>query len=97
VTFPQLAIPTVWSAFTLWTMHRLWRPPKDPARKKYVLAAKFYCLFLTVFSVTILPSILIFPDLPYWLEGIVFGLIAFPVSLWAGYAVVRVFHAHDEK
>jgi hypothetical protein len=97
LTLPQLAIPVVWSAFILWTVRKFWRTPKDPTRKKYDLGAKFYSVAMTAFSATILPSMVIFPDVPYWLEGIVFGLIALPVSLWIGYAISRCFQALDRS
>jgi hypothetical protein len=91
----QIFIPVVWAAFILWTVHRLWRYPKHLAWKKYHLAAKCYCLAMTIFASAILPSILKFPDVPYWLESVVFGVIAFPVSLWVGYGISLCFQALD--
>jgi hypothetical protein len=87
----------VWSAFTLWTVRKLWRKPKDPKLTKYDVAAKFFCVPMAISTAAILPAILIFPGIPYWVESLVFGLIAFPESLWCGYAMSREFQAMDER
>jgi hypothetical protein len=89
----QIAIPVVWAAFILWTVHKLWRTPKDPKLNKSHRAAKIYGLCMSISACTILPSIVTFPGVPYWQESLVFGVIAFPVSLWTGYAIERCLQA----
>jgi hypothetical protein len=97
MTLPQIFLPVVWSGFILFTVKKFWSRSVDLSLRKYDLGAKAYCFVATAFCALILPSIFIFPDVPYWLEGVIYGLIAFPVSLWAGRFVVYCFQRMDRS
>jgi hypothetical protein len=86
MTFQQLAIPIVWSAFTLWTIHKLWRPQTNATAANFDATAKAYCLGMTALAAFVLPLIMTFPGVPYWIAAIVLAIVAFPVCSWAGYA-----------
>jgi hypothetical protein len=95
LSLTKSVITVLWAGFILWTIRKLWQSPKDPELVKYDLAAKFYGLAMTLGSAIIFPVEVVLPGVPFWLEALVCGVIAFPVSLWVGYAISRVFLAMD--
>jgi hypothetical protein len=85
----------VWAGFIMWTIRKLWRSSKDPALAKYDTGTKFIGVATTVGCAATFPSILGYPGVPYWLEALIDAIIAFPVSLWVGFAICRCFQAMD--
>jgi hypothetical protein len=95
LTLTQVVIPVVWAGFIMWTIRKLWRSSKDPALAKYDTGTKFIGVATTVGCAATFPSILGYPGVPYWLEALIDAIIAFPVSLWVGFAICRCFQAMD--
>jgi hypothetical protein len=95
LTLTKILIPVVWAGFILWTVRKLWRSSKDPAWAKYDTGARLFGIATTIVGAASAALNLPFPRTPLWLGALIYGIIAFPVSLWVGYVLGRCFRAMD--
>jgi hypothetical protein len=93
VTLAQLAIAIVWAAFILVSVRAFWRRSDDPAKARRYALAKFNCVFSTIGSSLLLPSVIPFPGVHYAVNALFWAIICFPVALCVMYFASAAFLA----
>lgn len=89
----KIIIPVLWSGLVVWSIWAFWRPSDDVREGTYRAEARFWCLFVTVGSALVLPFAVPLLGVPYGLAAVFWAIIAFPITLCAGYWASRVFHS----
>jgi hypothetical protein len=80
-----ILIAIIWSGFIVWSMRKFWRMPSDAAERSYRVVGKGWAIMMTLVLAFLLPTVVSFPGMSYWLEVVYFGFIGLPIAIIVGH------------
>jgi hypothetical protein len=91
---PSLSLIAVgWAGFIVLTVRRLWLSPSDPTEARHYKEVKLFGVFVTTVCALLVPTVIVFPAMPYWQEAVLLAVLGFPLYLRAGFLGFRLFHS----